>query len=116
MDESDTTQTPEEQPAETSDTSPPHEPVSVFVFAYQMLHAFNDLAYQRMGLQTDLIAGKVVKNMEEAKAAVDIASSMADTLLPHLDGADQRAVRNLITNLRINFARQSQPSAQVESD
>ncbi|GMV37032.1 MAG: hypothetical protein AMXMBFR61_15400 [Fimbriimonadales bacterium] len=116
MEETDTTQTPEEQTSASSESSVPREPVSVFVFAYQMLHAFNDLAYQRMGLQTDLIAGKVVRNMEEAKAAVDIASSMADTLLPHLDDEDQRAVRNLVTNLRINFARQSQPSAQVESD
>lgn len=116
MEETDTTQKPEEQTSASSESSVPREPVSVFVFAYQMLHAFNDLAYQRMGLQTDLIAGKVVRNMEEAKAAVDIASSMADTLLPHLDDEDQRAVRNLVTNLRINFARQSQPSAQVESD
>ena len=116
MDETDATKTPEELTGTPSEASMPREPVSVFVFAYQMLYAFNDLAYQRMGLQSDPIAGKVVRNMEEAKAAVDIASGIADAILPHLDDEDQRAVRNMVTSLRINFARQSQLSEQVETE
>jgi hypothetical protein len=105
---------PEEPPPaeaaeqEAAGKQPPPKPVSVFALAhFYITGVFGPLAYQRMGLHADDLTGEVVRDLSQAKAAVDIVSAMAEQVLPTLEGDAKRDLMNFVTNLRMNYARQA---------
>jgi len=84
----------------------PAEPVNVRDVAQVYFGIFYQLAYQRMGLHADAMTGGVVRDLGQAKLAVDLAAAIGEALLPSMDENFQREVRNAIMELRLNFARQ----------
>jgi hypothetical protein len=94
---------PEDAPGQ-----PAPKPVDVFETAASMMEIFATLAWQKMGLQPDIATGKTVRDMKQAKAAVDAVAALAAIVEPELeDEQERRSVQNLLRDLRINYVEKS---------
>ena len=63
------------------------------------------------GYYVDPKSGKIEKDMDEARFAIDCVMALSDKLAPRLDEIALREVRGLISNLQINFVNQSAKEA-----
>ncbi|HXH61861.1 MAG TPA: DUF1844 domain-containing protein [Fimbriimonadaceae bacterium] len=91
-----------------SGQSSSEKPIDVYEALASMLDFFSSIAWQKMGLHPDLATGKIVKDMAQAKVAVDVSASLAGFLEPALDDdADRRRVQNLVRDLRINYVEKA---------
>ncbi len=77
---------------------------------YQLLELFimllGEQAWRYMGLRVDPRTNEIKKDFERAHIAIDCIISLVDKLEPQLPAEDKNRLRNLITDLQINFARQ----------
>lgn len=77
---------------------------------YQLLELFimllSEQAWRYMGLRVDPSTNEIRKDFERAHVAIDCIISLVDKLEPHLPREAENRLRNLITDLQINFARQ----------
>lgn len=65
------------------------------------------LGWQKMGLQADPFTNQIEKDLAQARLAIDAASALLEQLLPHLDKHQARDYQTALTDLRLNFVRQS---------
>ena len=70
------------------------------------LSILSEKAWQHIGLRVDLASGEVEKDLERAHAAIDCIIFLVDKLESHLTEEENDRLRNLITDLQINYARQ----------
>lgn len=63
-------------------------------------------AWQNLGLVPDPATKKVVRNLEDARLAIDAAASLIEHLKPRVDAKEQRELDTLLANLRLNFVEQ----------
>ena len=87
------------------------EPVDIGLLdLYQLLQLFvmllSEQAWRYMGLRVDPRTNEIKKDFERAHVAIDCIISLVERLEPHLGGEAKNRLRNLITDLQINFARQ----------
>jgi len=87
------------------------EPVDIGLLdLYQLLQLFvmllGEQAWRYMGLRVDPRTNEIKKDFERAHVAIDCIVSLVERLEPHLGGEAGNRLRNLITDLQINFARQ----------
>lgn len=92
-------------PSEENPT--PSEPLSVYAVITAFVDQMAMVAWQKLGLQPDMITGVVHKDIEEAKVAIDIATHLAAFVEPRLDEEDKRTMHNLIRDLRMNYVEQN---------
>lgn len=103
-----------EQPAE--ETAPPEsgeetpkrqeaEPIQVAALVSFFITELSTLAWQRMGLVPD-ITGKIEKDIEQARLAIDCTAALVEKLSPMLSDTERRDLQILISNLRLNFVKQ----------
>ena len=85
----------------------PAEPLSVYTMLLAMTDQLAAIAWQKLGLQPDIMTGKVHRELEEAKLAIDLTTHLASFIEPKLDEDDKRRIHNLIRDLRINYVEQS---------
>jgi hypothetical protein len=100
----------EEPTGEPEVEEPPVEelrPLDVYAVLRVSIAQLSGIAFQMMGLQADPITNKIRKDLEQARVAIDATASLVEKLLPHLEGQDARDAQNLLTDLRLNFIRQS---------
>ena len=84
------------------------KPIDVFEAIAQMVDLLSSIAWQKMGLQNDMVTGKIHKDLGQAKAAVDATAALVTILEPALDEEkDKREVQNLVRDLRINYVQKS---------
>jgi len=100
---SDTTQT-ENKPA---------NPISVYDVVVAMTDQMAALAWQKLGLQPDMLTGQISANLEEAKVAIDLTTHLATFVEPRLEEDDQRELHNLIRNLRLNYVQKAKEHEQA---
>lgn len=62
-------------------------------------------AWISMGLVADPAIGEIAKNMTDARTAIDCVEFLAGKVLGDLDESTQRELKNLLTDLRINFVQ-----------
>ena len=60
-----------------------------------------------MGLQLAPGQKQPIKDMQQAKIAIDTVAFIADKLHPHIGEDDRKVLRNIISDLQINFVKQS---------
>lgn len=74
------------------------------------LHIFQlqGWAYIHMGLQTNPKTGKINKDMSQAKLSIDALSAMVEVLLPHLSQEEQRELKIMASDLKMNFVSKMQ--------
>ncbi len=77
---------------------------------YHILQFFitilNEKAWRYIGLRVDPIKGEIETDFERAQVAIDSVMSLVDKLEPHLTEDEKNRLRNLITDLQINYASQ----------
>jgi hypothetical protein len=83
------------------------EPVSVYAVIMTMVDTMSTLAWSKLGLQPDLATGKLEKDLEQAKVAIDLTTHLASFIEPQLDDDDKRRIHGLIRDLRMNFVEKS---------
>jgi hypothetical protein len=81
--------------------------VSVYDMVMVMVDQMAAVAWQKLGLQPDMMSGKIEKNLEEAKVAIDLTTHLASFIEPKLDEDDKREIHNIIRNLRLNYVEKS---------
>ncbi len=79
------------------------EPLSVYAMVTMMVDQLATVAWQKMGLQPDLLTGKIHKDLDEAKVAIDLTTHLASFVEPRLDDEDRRRMHNLVRDLRLNY-------------
>lgn len=77
---------------------------------YHLLQFFitilTEKAWRYMGLRVDPGSGEIDKDLERAHASIDCIIFLVDKLESHLTEEEKNRLRNLITDLQINYARQ----------
>lgn len=63
-------------------------------------------AWISMGLVTDPATGKIEKDMAQAQIAIDCVAFLAGKVEGMLDEQTQRELKNLLSDLRINYVQQ----------
>jgi hypothetical protein len=68
---------------------------------------FAQFAWQKMGFVANPATGKIDQDLAQARVAIDVLTHLAEHLEPMLDDRERRDLRNLLTSLRVSFARKS---------
>lgn len=89
-----------------SESSVP-EAFDVYSVVAVMVDQMAALAWQKMGLQADPLTGKIEKDIEQARTAIDIVGELCKHIEGRLDGEDLRQIQNLQRDLKINFVQQA---------
>jgi Domain of unknown function (DUF1844) len=98
-------------PMDETNSSVPSTPPTVFDHVAVIVQQMAQVAWQKMGLQTDSITGKLEVNLAEAKVAIDVVVKLGAILEPELDDSDRRQLQGLIRDLRINFVQKNTGSS-----
>jgi len=101
---SSTSNEPERTEQETS-------PVDISLLdIYQLLEVFvvllSEQAWRYIGLHVDPRTNKIEKDLVKAHDAIDCIIFLVDKMEPHIADAEKERLRNLITDLQLNYAEQ----------
>lgn len=72
-----------------------------------MVGMLAEQAWVRMGIRLAPGHKEPEKDMAQAKVAIDTIVFMVDKIAPHLEESDRRSLRALVSDLQINFVKQS---------
>lgn len=72
-----------------------------------MIEQISSVAWQKLGLQPDMITGTIHKDVAEAKVAIDLVAHLSSQVEPKLDEEDRREMQKLVSNLRLNYVDKS---------
>ena len=64
-------------------------------------------AWESMGLAASPLTNKVVKNMDEARLAIDAYAAVFDVVRTRMEEPGRREMENLLATLRLNFVEKS---------
>lgn len=92
---------------EEADEKTERKALSVYDMVMVMTDQMAAVAWQKLGLQPDMVTGQIEQNLEEAKVAIDITTQLASFIEPRLDDADKREIHTLIRNLRLNYVEKA---------
>ncbi|HLW48386.1 MAG TPA: DUF1844 domain-containing protein [bacterium] len=101
---------PEQRAAESEDrtqTAVPLDAIPTRELLVLMLGVLGAKAWQGMGLVANPASGKIEKNLEDAKTAIDAFAGLLDAVRPHLEAQARRDTESLLTTLRLNFVEKS---------
>ena len=86
-------------------SEPTREAPNVFDHIAVLLDQMAAVAWQKLGLQPDMVTGQIEPNLEQARVAIDVVSFLAGKLEDQLDEDDRRHVQSLVRDLKINFVQ-----------
>jgi hypothetical protein len=86
-------------------SEPTREAPTVFDHIAVLLDQMAAVAWQKLGLQPDMVTGQIEPNLEQARVAIDVVSFLAGKLEDQLDEDDRRHVQSLVRDLKINFVQ-----------
>ena len=90
----------------------PQKPLDVSEAVAQTIDFMSALAWQKLGLQPDMMTGQIEQDMAQAKIAIDAVTKLVEIIEPSLeDEEDKRRVQNLVRDLRINYVEKSGESS-----
>ena len=82
-------------------------PVDVYLLLKSFIGLLGAHAWQWMGLVKNPATGQIEKDMAQAKVAIDSISALINQLEGKVDPAEQRELRGMLSDLQVNFVRQS---------
>ena len=97
-----------EEPAE------PLQPLDVHALLRLSVAQFAATAWQKMGLQPDPFTNTIVKDIDQARIAIDAAADLLKHLQPSLQGQEARDHQTMLTDLRLNFVKQSESQESTD--
>ena len=80
---------------------------SVYEHIALMVDQIASVSWQKLGLQPDIMTGKINQNLADAKVAIDVTAYLVGIIEKELDDSDKRRIQGLVTDLRINFVQKS---------
>ncbi|MCE5200140.1 MAG: DUF1844 domain-containing protein [Armatimonadota bacterium] len=99
-----TKQATTEEQAEDQTGFPPPNVYAMMEFMIQML---SEQAWQLMGIRLAPGQKEMVKDLTQAKIAIDTIVFLVDKLHPHIEERDRLALRAMISDLQLNFVKQN---------
>lgn len=95
----------------TEGQNPPNsserEPLDVHQLLLVMIEQTTEVAWQKLGLRPDAMTGKIVRDVEQARVAIDATSALAALIEPKLDEEDKRHLQSMLRDLKINYVQHS---------
>lgn len=91
---------------ELEDEMPPMEVTvqGVLRFSVEML---SNRAWVSMGLSPNPMTGKIERDLDEARRAIDVLGALAPYVEAGAEPQEKRDLRNLLADLRVNFLKQT---------
>jgi len=83
----------------------PKQPLDVYDFLALMANEAATIAWQKMGLQPDMVTGQIAPNLDQARVAVDVVAYLASQFEGQLEADDRRNVQALVRDLRLNYVQ-----------
>ncbi len=81
-------------------------PVSVKEIILSFIGVLGESGWMYMGLVADRVTGKVYKDMDQAKLAIDTIDTLFEKIRDFLDEGERRDIERMIDNLKINYVMQ----------
>lgn len=91
-----------------SDEQAQMPPPNVYATMEFIVGLLAEQAWMMMGLRLAPGQKELVKDLAQAKAAIDTVVFMVEKLDPHIEEQDRIALRSMISDLQLNFVRQNQ--------
>ena len=70
-----------------------------------VLDQFAGVAWQKLGLQPDMVTGKIESDLAQARVAIDVVGYIASQLETQLDEEDKKHLHSLVRDLKINYVQ-----------
>lgn len=80
-------------------------PPTIYDHLAVILDQLGGVAWQKLGLQPDMVTGKIEPDLIQAKVAIDVVAYLSSVLEPQLDDDDKRHLHNLVRDLKINYVQ-----------
>ncbi len=87
------------------------KPLSVFDVIVIMTDQLSSIAWQKLGLQPDMMTGQIARDLPEAKVTIDLIAHLAGIVDARLDEEDRREMQKLVSNLRLNYVEKSKEAS-----
>jgi hypothetical protein len=85
----------------------PTKGLNVYDVIQVMCDQMAGIAWQKLGLQPDLLSGELKLDLEQAKVAIDLTTHLASFIQPLLDEGDKAQLQGLIRDLRLNYVEKA---------
>lgn len=100
-------ETPKEQAGAADAQKAEIPPPNVYAILQFVLGLLAEQAWELMGIRLAPGQKEEIKDLAQAKIAIDTIVFIADKLQPNIGEDEQKALRGLISDLQINFVQQS---------
>lgn len=70
-----------------------------------ILDQMSSVAWQKLGLQPDMVTGKIEPDLTQARVAIDVVGFLASQLETQLDEEDKKHIHSLVRDLKINYVQ-----------
>ena len=70
-----------------------------------VLDQLSNVAWQKLGLQHDMVTGKIEPDLAQARVAIDVVGYLVTQLETQLDEADKKHLNTLVRDLKINYVQ-----------
>ncbi len=70
-----------------------------------LLDQLSGVAWQKLGLQPDMVTGKIEPDLAQARVAIDVVGYLASQLETQLDEDDKKHLQSLVRDLKINYVQ-----------
>ncbi len=70
-----------------------------------MLDQLGGVAWSKLGLQPDMVTGKIEPDLSQARVAIDVVGYLSGVLEPQLDEDEKKHLQNLVRDLKINYVQ-----------
>lgn len=83
-------------------------PLDIVYFVESMIGLLAGEAWKYMGLVVEPATGQLRRDLQKARLAIDCVDALFSNLESFLDEEKKQRIRAVLSDLRINFVRQSQ--------
>ena len=80
-----------------------NQPLDVKQILMIMTQQIALLAWQKMGLQPDAVTGKIHKDLNQAKLAIDSVHKLSEAYEATLNDEERTLLQNILKDLKLNF-------------
>lgn len=82
-------------------------PVEIYSLLQSFISMLVNQCWQWLGLVKNPVTGNLEKDLAQAKVAIDTVALLVTQLEPKLEPSEQRQMQAILSDLRMNFVRQS---------
>lgn len=83
------------------------EPLDVYTVITAMVEQMAAISWQKLGLQPDIMNGRIHADLTQAKVAIDLTAHLASFIEPKLDEEDKKRLHGLVRDLKINWVEKN---------